>query len=141
MTLADFVLTHSKRGACGCGRCADAPPVRIRTHPGAHVAHMVFFEVSEQTPGTTDVEQFKQLIQEHRGHYGEVNVFDGREHNYLELGGWLGDQGLALQFMGLGALLGMWKLLTPMTVLGFDADTPLAKELAGYGFIVIQAPK
>lgn len=54
--------------------------------------------------------------------------------NYIELGGWLGDQGLALQFMGLGTLLGQWSVITPAT-LGIKGED--AQQMLGMGFVMI----
>ncbi len=41
--------------------------------------------------------------------------------------------------MGLGSLLGLWQLLTPYTVLGKDTAPELAMQMAGVGFVSIQA--
>lgn len=50
-----------------------------------------------------------------------------------------GDQSLALRLMGLGALLGLWKLLTPRTMLGADIPDALAQQMAGMGLLTVQA--
>ena len=99
--LRDYVIKYANRGACKCGRCADAPPNPEEHQPKGHTADMVFFEVSAN-PGA-DAETLKQLVSENKeGSFGDVDVLDGNEHSYLELGGWIGDQGLALMLMGLG---------------------------------------
>ena len=54
-----------------------------------------------------------ELTQKHRGEFGDCDPMDGGEHNYMELGGWIGDQGIAMQYMGLGVLLGVFNLLSP----------------------------
>jgi hypothetical protein len=64
---------------------------------------------------------------------------DGEEHNYLELGGWIGDQGLALQYMGLGVLLGVFKLLSPRTMLGDLITEEMGREMVGTGMLSIQS--
>lgn len=58
--------------------------------------------------------------------------------SYIELGGVLGDQGLALQFMALGAALDLWEVITPETlgITGDEADTA-----AGSGFVMISGYK
>ncbi len=137
--LQEFVLAHVERGACTCGRCGDAPENPKERQPEGHTADMGFFKV--KTRGEPSADALRQLISEHKGSFGEVDPFDGKEHNYLELGGWLGDQGIALMFMGLGHLLGLWKLLTPMSMLGLKADDDAAQELLGMGMLSIQASK
>ena len=61
---------------------------------------------------------------------------DGKEHSYMEIGGDIGDQGRALMAMGLGAILGLWNLLTP-AMLGLDREMQL--QMAGMGLLSIQA--
>ena len=70
------------------------------------------------------------------GEFCSVDVFDGQEHGYMELGGWIGDQGLAMMLMGLGAVLGLWRLTTPK-MLGLPND--LVMLMAGAGMITIQS--
>jgi hypothetical protein len=97
---------------------------------------MVFFKVvAAENPS---LEDFKRLTSETRGEFGECNPFDGNEHNYLELGGWIGDQGLAMQYMALGTLLGAFDLLTPITMLKLKANDSLTLELAGSGMISVR---
>lgn len=56
------------------------------------------------------------------------------EMSYIELGGIIGDQGMALCFMALGPALGLWQVLTPAT---FGIDGKLADEMAGIGYVMI----
>lgn len=98
---------------------------------------MVMFDVALR--GEPTKEDFLAAIKDHRGEWNEVNVFDGKEHNYMELGGWIGDQGLALQFMGLGSLLKVWDLLTPYTMFGSDYEKDLAMKMAGMGMVSVQS--
>lgn len=58
--------------------------------------------------------------------------------SYIELGGWIGDQGLALSLMGLGERLGLWNVVTPR-VLGIT-DQEKAANLMGMGFVMIEVP-
>lgn len=134
--LINYVLAHSERGACRCGKCFDATPGDPQ--PIGHTVDMYFFDVriiNVPTPrGLTEA------IEAHKGSFNEMDPFDGEEHGYIEVGGWLGDQGIALQFMGLGALLGMWKVLQPRNMIpGLPKD--LMDDLAGKGLVVIQAPR
>jgi len=57
--------------------------------------------------------------------------------SYIELGGWIGDQGLAMAFMALGNHLGLWEVVTPQT-LGIEGEQ--ADQMMGMGFIMI-APR
>lgn len=129
--LSEYVRTHTARGDCMCGKCIDAPST---PDPG-HGVDMTFFKVAPTTE-TADVDDFKRLTAEHRGEFGDCNPFDGAEHNYIQLGGWIGDQGLAMQYMALGKMLGVFNLLTP-AVLGIDGD--LAMQMAGRGYLAVQA--
>ena len=86
------------------------------------------------------MERLRKLVQDNvKGAHCDVNIFDGEEHSYLELGGWIGDQGFALMLMGLGTLLGLWKLLTPRTMLPAGMPEDLIMEMAGSGMVAIKA--
>lgn len=101
-----------------------------------HTVDLVFFKVANDPNNPADAETLRTLIKEHRGEFNDVDLFDGNKHNYMEVGGWIGDQGLALQLMGLGAILGLWKLITPMS-LGITGDN--AMQMAGMGMLSILA--
>ena len=58
----------------------------------------------------------------------------------MELGGWIGDQGIAMQYMGLGVLLGVFNLLSP-AMLGLTPDDPMFKQMLGMGMLSIQVVK
>lgn len=129
---------YAERGACRCGKCADAPPNPDQQQPKGHTADMMFFEVSAKNGA--DPEKLRELVKgNHGGVFGSVDMFDGQEHSYLEVGGWIGDQGLALMLMGLGTVLGLWKLLTPKTLLGNTLPKELQMQMAGQGYVSIQA--
>jgi len=138
MLLTEYVEKYTDRGECKCGMCIDANPTR--PDPDGHVADMVFFKVVKI--GEPDAEEFKRLYLAHVGEFNQIVWSDGKEHGYMEIGGWIGDQGLALRFMALGALLGVFELLTPYTVLGLDpADErqrTIAMQAAGSGFVTIK---
>jgi hypothetical protein len=53
--------------------------------------------------------------------------------SYIEIGGELGSQDLALRLIGLGALVELWPVITPkiMGLTGKDAQ-----DLAGSGFVM-----
>lgn len=112
-------------------------------HPEAvTVVDMVFFKVAVNPLATE--KSVRQAIAQHQTESAEgyLNLFDGREHSYIEIGAWAEDQGLALKLMALGSALGMWKLLTPKTVLPMlnlsEEDT---LRIARRGLVTIQAEK
>lgn len=137
MDIIQYVLDHSARGKCRCGRCIqlDTPGL----DPTGHTVDLVFFPVAAVGEPTAD--EFRRLTAEHVGDFVQVNPLDGEEHSYIELGGWIGDQGLAMQYMGLGTILGVFTLLTPYTVLGLAESSPLAMQAAGAGYVSVQAKK
>lgn len=100
---------------------------------------MIFFGVKKSIEAKK--EELIELIKSHKGDFCEIDFFDKSEHNYLQVGGWIGDQGLALMLMGLGASLGIWKLLTPKTILGKFIDDEMCNKMAGMGMISVQVIK
>lgn len=97
---------------------------------------MIFFGIKKSQ--NANKENLIELIKKSKGVFSQVDLLDKNEHNYLEIGGWIGDQGLALKLMGLGACLNLWYLLTPRSVLGSMCDEALANRLAGAGLITIK---
>lgn len=140
--LNDYIAKHAVRGDCVCGHCVDAGD---GSQPDGHTADMIFFKVAvaenpDPTADKPDAETLRRLCKEHKGHHCDVDIFDGKEHNYLKLGGWVGDQGYALMLMGLGAILGLWKLMTPLTMLPAGSiPEDLIQQMAGQGYVAIQA--
>lgn len=159
MSLIDYVLAHTARGACTCGRCVksinvgpdgqiadvtltDPAVARMQQPaPGPHTVDLVFFKVS--AVGDPSPVRLRELLSAHEGHHNTMNPLDGAEHSYLEIGGWVGDQGVAMQLMGLGAILGLWDLLTPYTVLKLDPNKEehrnTAMQYAGTGLVCMMA--
>jgi hypothetical protein len=135
MTLQEYVAENVIRGECQCGKCCDTGS---RPDPIGHTADLMMFKVAAKPEA--NAETLKKLAAEHHGDFGECNVFDGKEHSYIELGGWIGDQGLALMFMGLGHLLGLFDLLTPRTMLPKGAvPDEMMMQMAGAGYVTIKA--
>ena len=133
--LFDFIAKHSIRGACTCGLCIDAPENPEDIQPKDHTVDMEFFKVSLKN--NPDPEVLRQLIKENpTGAFADIDLFDGKDHNFIEIGGWIGDQGLAIVLMGMGDLLGLWEVFTP-TKLGMPHE--LATELAGQGLLFIKS--
>ncbi len=132
--LRKFVTDHSARGTCRCGRCIDHPGEDQQ--PADHTVDLVFFEVAAK--GDPIAVDFRRLIEEaSEGEFCELNPWDGGEHSYIQVGAWIGDQGLALMFMGLGSLLGLWSIMTPK-MLGLPDE--LVQEMAGKGMVTIMPP-
>jgi hypothetical protein len=126
--LADYVLAHTQRSECHC--CHEhVDPLAAKDK-----VDMFFFEVTARND--PDADTLKKLIAEHRGEFGDMNPLEG-EHSYIEVGGYIGDQGIGMQFMALGKLLGLWEIGTPMNILGLDRDNPLAQQMAGMGYVSI----
>ena len=127
--LINYVLQNGLRGACTCGKCIDAPPNPEEHQPKGHTIDMFFLKVSIKE--STKIDIFKRLVQQEFPHW-----LDGKEHSYLEVGGDIGDQGIALMAMGMGGLLGIWKVITP-EVFGDMIPKELKKQMAGQGLITI----
>lgn len=137
MTIQEYVMEHTERGECKCGRCID---VGNKADPNGHTADMIFFKVAlrpDKDGHDANAEEFMRLAKAHVGDFCAVNLEDEHEHSYLELGGWIGDQGIALQFMALGSLLGVFDLLTPRTMLP-GIDLQVVMTIAGAGLVTIK---
>jgi len=129
--LGNYVIEHARRGTCRCGVCCDHPGVD--TQPEGHTADVIFFEVSNE--GGEAGELLRLLEAAKQGEFCDCDPLDGLYHNYMELGGWIGDQGMALMLMGLGAVLGIWNLLTPKTI-GCPEDQVMNMAANGFLFII-----
>lgn len=127
--LAEYITLNCVRVACQCGECIDAPEKPEEKQPDGHTADLVFFKVAK-TNGATK-EAFEKFVKDEFPHW-----LNGEEHNYLEMGADIGDQGLALMAMGLGKLLDVWQLLTPK-MLPIPED--LQMQMAGMGMISVKA--
>jgi hypothetical protein len=131
--LTDYILAHTERGDCKCGKCFDTTGA---PDPNGHTVDMVFFKVAVKD--SPSKEEFVRLSQDHHGEWGEVDPLDGKEHNYLELGGWIGDQGVAMMYMALGVSLGVFQLLSPAML---DLTGEMALHMAEAGLLSVQAKK
>ena len=138
--LIDFVKKHAVRGACMCGQCIDAPSNPEKHQPIGHTSDVHFFKVALRNVDA-DKEELKNelidILKSHEGEFNVVDLFDGKEHGYMEIGGWVGDQGLALTLMGLGELLGVWELMTPERLMPF-LPYDIQKKMAGMGMITVK---
>lgn len=80
---------------------------------------------------------FEATLSDFGGHgeFGDLSLERVKKGpGYIELGGHVGDQGMALLLMGLGEAAGCWKVVTPLT-LGLTGEA--ADSLAGGGMVMI----
>jgi hypothetical protein len=131
MSLAEYVIAFAVRGACTCRRCCDASDKPEDKQPDGHTIDLTFFKVAAEKDA--NAEDFRSLVEAEFPHW-----LDGKEHNYLQCGGDIGDQGICLMAFGLGHLLGVWKCLCPETMMPFlPAD--MKQQMAGRGMIAINS--
>ncbi|MDB2682884.1 hypothetical protein N9Z27_01360 [Alphaproteobacteria bacterium] len=98
-----------------------------------------FFKVAKRGEGTKE-ELIELVRNSEQGMFGvNVNPYDGRGHNYMELGGWIGDQEMAMRFMGLSAHFGLTNLITPRSSFGDKISEEQEQRYLGNGFLHIQS--
>ena len=107
MTLTDYVLVNTVRGECQCGRCID----KGNAPDPAHGIDTGFFKVGLAPGQTPSREEFETLVREHRGEFSDIKPLAHGIYTFIEMGAWIGDQGLAMQCMALGKMLGSWELI------------------------------
>lgn len=124
-----------------CGKCIDAPSNPEDHQPvSSHTADVQFFKVAlcNQTVDKKQLrDKLREILSNHVGEFNDINLLDGKEHSFIEIGGYVGDQGLALTLMGLGELIGMWELLTPNKMLPSLPDE-FKMQMAGQGMVTIR---
>ncbi len=123
--LIDYIVAHTTRGECQCGQCIDKGPDRPAPE---HSVDVHFFWVSAKDD--PKAEELRALL--------EIYYPGGLElikpgPSYIVIGVQLGDQDLALRLIGLGALVGLWKVITPRAF-GFEGER--ANEMAGLGLVM-----
>lgn len=128
--LHEFIFKHTIRGECMCPVCVAARGTSEAIQPEGHTADVSFFKVAAKDD--PDPQKLKQCIISEGGGF----LFDGQEHGYMEIGVWIGDQGVALTLMGLGAVLHLWKLLTPQLLMP-NMPKEFHDEMAGMGLVTI----
>ncbi len=119
--LTDYIASHTERGECQCGLCIDKQPDRPAP---AHSVDTGFFWVSAKNNPTAE-ELNALLLAEYPG---TDRLKDGP--SYIEIGGVLGDQGLAIRLIGLGVLVKIWTSISPAS-LGIEGEA--ARNLLGRG--------
>lgn len=136
--LREFVVRHAERGTCRCGKCIDHPGEDAQ--PDGHTVDMVFFEVSLKDAAEPEKlrEHLRELVTASKaGEFCDLDLLRGAEYSYIQIGAWIGGQGLALTLMGLGHLLGLWQVMTPK-MLGLPEE--LVQLMVGQGMISIMPP-
>ena len=129
--LREYVQANAVRGACCCGRCIDALAQPEDHQPvDEHTVDLTFFKVAAAE--NANAETFRELVAKAFPSY-----FDGAEHNYISVGGDVGDQGLALMLIGLGHVLGIWKALSPETMMP-TLPSDMKQQLAERGMVALR---
>jgi hypothetical protein len=123
--LIQYVLDHTARGECQCGRCVDKGEDRPAPN---HSVDLHFFWVSMR--GEPKIEEFKALLKEYPN---PERLKLGP--SYIELGAALDSQEIALRFLGLGGIFNLWDILTPASI-GFT-EPVRANTLAENGLIMM----
>lgn len=98
-------------------------------------ADLVFFKV--EIKEDTSAETLSNLIDTYTELNYDLFLESNKKYNYITLGAWLGDQGLALKFIGMCSLLKLGNLLTPYTVFSDLMTKDGASQLAGQGLVSI----
>lgn len=129
--LAEYVMENAVRGDCRCGQCVDGPPPGMGQQPTGHTADVVFFRVAAK-PGAS-AETLKALVKVEQPGY-----LDGVEHSYIQVGADLGNQGVGLMLIGLGAVLGVWSILSVDSIMP-GAPDELRMALAGRGLVCLMS--
>lgn len=69
-----------------------------------------------------------------QGEFCDLDLLDINEHSFLEIGGWIGSQELALRLMGLGKHLDLWNVITPKILFKWLSEE-MQTQMAGLGFV------
>lgn len=129
--LVNYITSHVERGACQCVKCAEALDAPKQYQPTGHTIDLTFFKVAARNNPT--LEELRDRVEDTL-----PSLLDGKEHSYILIGGEIGDQGLALELIALGGIVGLWKVLSPETLLPF-MDDATKLHMAGTGMIALQA--
>lgn len=122
------------------GRALIDHSIDLRNYPegeGPPLIDVHFFKVRFLPYADKDafLDYLRDMVKPGHGVHNDVTAARLREGpSYIELGGWLGDQHLALYLMALGQHHGVWKVITPATI-GLTGLP--AADLAGRGFVTL----
>jgi hypothetical protein len=128
--LREYVLHHTVRLPMDA-----APDVRRQFR---EVVDVEFFLVG--VGSDADASCLQDLVQaSENGFAHDMNPFDGNLHSYLEVGGWIGDQGLALHFMGLAHALKLAEIPSlGGEIAGVELPSQVKSEMLRAGALCIQ---
>lgn len=95
-----------------------------------------FFRVDQTEASTLTGEELADLIRAaEKGEFMDEPVDRlAQGPSYIELGGWIGSQQIALQLLGLGTILKIWQVITPKTL---SIEGKQADDMAGNGFVML----
>lgn len=121
--LIEYVVTHTEISNVATNLSVDLTFFHVGIFPDA------------------DQHELLQLINDtnKKGEFIDVDLFDGKEHGFVEVGGWIGDQRVALELMALGKMLNLWELLTPAMLTSLPPDIQL--QMAEMGMISMISTK
>lgn len=112
-----------------------AMPHESAARPEVEKVDMVFVKVGVDKQAA---EKIKDELISILNEYPEPERIAGGP-SYIEVGGIIGDQGMAFQLFAVGKVLGLWSVITPAT-LGIT-DEEQVKQLAGSGMIMMSGYK
>lgn len=119
--LVSYIATHAATNNCDCAGCK-----KKQKFPAVD---MIFFKI--HVSPNIETRKLKKLILDEG-----LDLFDGKPHNFVEIGNHIEDLGLALTLMAMGAQAGLWELSTPRTVFETLPDLE-AKIMARRGMIEV----
>jgi hypothetical protein len=111
----------------------DAMPAETDLVDGLTVVDLVLVKVAVDMTKANALKQ--ELVGMLDGLPTEMAAILKGGPSYIALGAVFGDQGVALQFIAVGAALGLWSAVTP-AALGIT-DPATAKQFAGSGLVMM----
>jgi hypothetical protein len=97
--------------------------------------HFVTVGFTEEAAALSHREFYDVLLACREGVFANMELSDWvGGPSYIAIGGWIGDQTLALAFMALGELHKLWHVITPATL--HITDHLEADRLAGAGYVM-----
>lgn len=119
--LGAMIAKHAERVERGTNDSRDVGFFAIRRYEGSDL---------------TALRLKNAIVRAEKGAHQSMTVEDllnDQGVSYTALGAWLGDQGLGLALIGLGADLGLWDVVLPSDVGVLDG--PLFRQMIGMGFV------
>lgn len=98
--------------------------------------HFVSVGFTEEAASLSHREFYDSVLACCEGTFQQMRLSDwATGPSYIAIGAWIGDQTLALAFMALGELHGLWHVITPATL--HVTDPGKANALAGIGYVMV----